>query len=109
MAGGLGFEPRLAESESAVLPLDDPPTIDAWLIAGRRSMRKRGVGPQVPVPVHVQFGRNCLIRLARLWVGAGSAVDAAGGGVVGRWVPNAPAGVATGSRLIDGRGAVGAG
>jgi hypothetical protein len=27
MAGGLGFEPRLAESESAVLPLDDPPSI----------------------------------------------------------------------------------
>lgn len=26
MAGGLGFEPRLAESESAVLPLDDPPS-----------------------------------------------------------------------------------
>ena len=26
MAGGLGFEPRQAESESAVLPLDDPPT-----------------------------------------------------------------------------------
>src|SRR5205823_12197800 len=25
LAGGLGFEPRLAESESAVLPLDDPP------------------------------------------------------------------------------------
>ena len=25
MAGGLGFEPRLTESESAVLPLDDPP------------------------------------------------------------------------------------
>src|SRR5208282_2366310 len=25
MAGGLGFEPRPAESESAVLPLDDPP------------------------------------------------------------------------------------
>ena len=24
--GGLGFEPRLAESESAVLPLDDPPS-----------------------------------------------------------------------------------
>lgn len=29
MAGGLGFEPRLAESESAVLPLDDPPS-GAW-------------------------------------------------------------------------------
>ncbi len=26
MVGGLGFEPRQAESESAVLPLDDPPT-----------------------------------------------------------------------------------
>ena len=25
LAGGLGFEPRLTESESAVLPLDDPP------------------------------------------------------------------------------------
>ena len=25
MAGGQGFEPWLAESESAVLPLDDPP------------------------------------------------------------------------------------
>ena len=31
LAGGLGFEPRLAESEFAVLPLDDPPP--AW---GRR-------------------------------------------------------------------------
>lgn len=27
LAGGLGLEPRLAESESAVLPLDDPPTV----------------------------------------------------------------------------------
>ena len=27
LAGGLGFEPRLAESESAVLPLDDPPNV----------------------------------------------------------------------------------
>ena len=25
VAGGLGFEPRLEESESSVLPLDDPP------------------------------------------------------------------------------------
>ena len=30
MAGGLGFEPRLAESESAVLPLDDPPSFLLW-------------------------------------------------------------------------------
>ena len=28
VAGGLGFEPRLTESESAVLPLDDPPKLD---------------------------------------------------------------------------------
>src|SRR5579872_7305362 len=35
MAGGLGFEPRLAESESAVLPLDDPPT-------GRRAVSTTG-------------------------------------------------------------------
>ncbi len=27
MAGGLGFEPRLTESESVVLPLDDPPRV----------------------------------------------------------------------------------
>ncbi len=26
LAGGPGFEPGLAESESAVLPLDDPPS-----------------------------------------------------------------------------------
>src|SRR5438874_1555906 len=35
VAGGLGFEPRLAESESAVLPLDDPPP-------GERRAGKRG-------------------------------------------------------------------
>ena len=28
MAGGPGFEPGLAESESAVLPLDDPPEVN---------------------------------------------------------------------------------
>jgi hypothetical protein len=27
LAGGQGFEPWLAESESAVLPLDDPPIL----------------------------------------------------------------------------------
>jgi hypothetical protein len=31
MAGELGFEPRLAESESAVLPLDDSPKFSAGL------------------------------------------------------------------------------
>ena len=35
LAGELGFEPRLAESESAVLPLDDSPInpkLNAWNI-----------------------------------------------------------------------------
>ena len=27
VAGGRGFEPRLTESESVVLPLDDPPSL----------------------------------------------------------------------------------
>jgi hypothetical protein len=31
MAGGGGFEPPLAESESAVLPLDDPPKLSQKL------------------------------------------------------------------------------
>ena len=37
MAGGLGFEPRLAESESAVLPLDDPPSEQS----SNRTVRKK--------------------------------------------------------------------
>ena len=37
LAGGLGFEPRQAESESAVLPLDDPPILD-------RGRRLAGLG-----------------------------------------------------------------
>jgi hypothetical protein len=36
VAGGLGFEPRQAESESAVLPLDDPPTGRLSTQGGRR-------------------------------------------------------------------------
>src|SRR2546423_6727957 len=34
VAGGLGFEPRLTESESAVLPLDDPPPTQHWRSRG---------------------------------------------------------------------------
>ena len=38
MAGGRGFEPLLAESESAVLPLDEPPmhksVVPVFFIAG---------------------------------------------------------------------------
>src|SRR3569832_2431507 len=34
LAGGLGFEPRLAEAESAGLPLDDPPIPGCKVQAG---------------------------------------------------------------------------
>jgi hypothetical protein len=37
LAGELGFEPRLAESESAVLPLDDSPKIQRWIIQHPRA------------------------------------------------------------------------
>ena len=36
LAGGLGLEPRLTESESAVLPLDDPPIRRSDAGAGKR-------------------------------------------------------------------------
>ncbi len=32
LAGGEGFEPPLAESESAVLPLDEPPRISFLIL-----------------------------------------------------------------------------
>ena len=41
MAGGLGFEPRLAESESAVLPLDDPPREERKLNSESRLYKAR--------------------------------------------------------------------
>ncbi len=40
MAGGEGFEPPLAESESAVLPLDEPPKI-----LGTRNAELRKIRP----------------------------------------------------------------
>src|SRR5487761_420613 len=45
MAGGLGFEPRLAESESAVLPLDDPPAGASrrFFSTGRAHLGRAGV------------------------------------------------------------------
>src|SRR5690606_12263200 len=41
VAGGLGFEPRFSESESDVLPLDDPPNVGARRRNGRRASRRR--------------------------------------------------------------------
>ena len=40
MAAGLGVEPRLTESESAVLPLDDPAVKEG----ARKSVSQEGLG-----------------------------------------------------------------
>ena len=40
MAGGLGFEPRLTESESAVLPLNYPPKLFHFKVLAFSSSRK---------------------------------------------------------------------
>ena len=50
MAGGLGFEPRQAESESAVLPLDDPPRAGCRLDYASRGFKAEGVGPGEECP-----------------------------------------------------------
>ena len=42
LAGGRGFEPRLAESESAVLPLDDPPREARMIAVAARSCQTAG-------------------------------------------------------------------
>ena len=44
LAGGRGFEPLLAESESAVLPLDEPPkaVLGNAILAGNHIEKKRG-------------------------------------------------------------------
>src|SRR5665213_2677350 len=58
LAGRLGFEPRLAESESAILPLDDLPSAGMGFNTNK---------PKLAQPLNQV--RNCLIRLARLcWV-----------------------------------------
>ena len=44
MAGGLGFEPRLTESESVVLPLDDPPKKQKLKIQDTRGKIQGDVG-----------------------------------------------------------------
>ncbi len=63
MAGGLGFEPRLAESEFAVLPLDDPPSAAAGDAVERARTRYHN---QMPVS-RTNAGENGLAaaQLAR--------------------------------------------
>ncbi len=55
MAGGLGFEPRLAESESAVLPLDDPPVVGT----GEKIQDKRAEVKSVNVLSTAEPGVPC--------------------------------------------------
>src|SRR6185437_903388 len=80
MAGGPGFEPRLTESESAVLPLNYPPTAAssaalragaAWSIAKRGARRKRTRRPDanafapaaVTSPLKAPDGAPCASHL----------------------------------------------
>lgn len=88
MAGGRGFEPRLTESESAVLPLDDPPkTGTKRLLTYVRSDRvsspfRAGLRPRVPPSTTLTypfcFGRSLrpagYIGRSNAWNGATTAV-----------------------------------
>ncbi len=59
MAGGEGFEPSLAESESAVLPLDDPPSgmrqfrIECRQVNAPRHLLSEGEGATDPAPMRI--------------------------------------------------------
>jgi hypothetical protein len=55
LAGRLGFEPRRAESESAILPLDDLP-MAKWAFNTKSNQSAQPLN-------HV---RNCLIKFAKL-------------------------------------------
>lgn len=64
MAGGPGFEPGLAESESAVLPLDDPPAAVETIITPQR---RRSVYHKPDA------GRNCRAVAQKTFIGSGNA------------------------------------
>ncbi len=75
LAGGLGFEPRLAESESAVLPLDDPPMraglqrVSGWRVDSPGGLQVQAlVLTWVPPLVRAELldeARQALLRLGR--------------------------------------------
>src|SRR5262249_16709993 len=74
LAGGLGFEPRLAESESAVLPLDDPPpraAIGPDRAEGMKresSVRRRAlqpIWPGVAPPCLAKWERVCRMCITK--------------------------------------------
>lgn len=56
VAGGRGFEPRLTESESAVLPLDDPPRI---LLVEGLGYRALAPAHNLPPPAVISISACC--------------------------------------------------
>src|SRR5687768_7455475 len=89
LAGELGFEPRLAESESAVLPLDDSPSA-LGAARGQRLDRRTGRVAQAravlalkPQKILKIYARNCLRRLARLGCAAPASAGCAATVVAG--------------------------
>ena len=66
MAGGRGFEPLLAESESAVLPLDEPPIIIGHYVfnlTGITATKKEGL-----VSFSKQLGELNVLRIVDVCV-----------------------------------------
>ena len=63
MAGGLGFEPRLAESESAVLPLDDPP-VEARKLNSESRRHKARIAISIRLLVAMRDARRAMHRVA---------------------------------------------
>ncbi len=73
LAGGLGFEPRLAESESAVLPLDDPPNEQRKLNSDRRRHKAR-IADSIQQLVAMRDGRRARRQVVLHTIGSSSAV-----------------------------------
>ena len=71
VAGGLGFEPRLAESESAVLPLDDPP------VASPEKAEARYKAQPAPICASRSFGVQSAVlpAVSQAWQGRWEARD----------------------------------
>ena len=78
MAGRQGFEPRYADPESAVLPLDDLPVTQLILITSSCSGRRLSSRPpRDPNPsiAHGQAGRNRKVRIGKELVGRGLSAE----------------------------------
>ena len=81
LAGGLGFEPRLAESESAVLPLDDPPSGKMWPLHSREAAPVQA--SHAPHAANAAKARQFWKKLQIQPAKAGNSRAARGGGSAG--------------------------